>query len=79
MEGLGARVPKLEGSRLGGEGIADDEPARLVRGFRSIQPEATYAARQLRPYVYAAASQFSPKRRTLTQRLLEKWQGSKHT
>ncbi len=40
---------------------------------------ATYAARQLRPYVRAAASQFSPKRRTLTQRLLEKWQGSKHT
>jgi hypothetical protein len=33
----------------------------------------TYAGRQLRPYVRAAASQFSPKRRTLTQRLLEKW------
>jgi hypothetical protein len=33
----------------------------------------TYAARQFRPYVRAAADQFSPKRRTLTQRLLEKW------
>ena len=31
-----------------------------------------YARRQFRPYVRAAASQFSPKRRTLTQRLLEK-------
>ena len=33
----------------------------------------TYAGRQFRPYFKAAADQFSPKRRTLTQRLLEKW------
>ena len=33
---------------------------------------ATYAGRQLRPYVRAAIDQFSPKRRTLTQRLLER-------
>ena len=33
---------------------------------------ATYAGRHLRPYVHAAASQFSPKRSTLTERLLEK-------
>jgi hypothetical protein len=32
----------------------------------------TYAGRQLRPYVRAAAGQFSPKHRTLTQRLLER-------
>ena len=32
----------------------------------------TYAGRQFRPYVRAAADQFSPKRRTLTQRLLER-------
>ena len=32
----------------------------------------TYAGRQFRPYIRAAADQFSPKRRTLTQRLLEK-------
>jgi hypothetical protein len=32
----------------------------------------TYAGRQCRPYLRAAAGQFSPKRRTLTQRLLEK-------
>ena len=31
-----------------------------------------HAARQLRPYVRAAVGQFSPKRRTVTQRLLEK-------
>lgn len=31
-----------------------------------------YAARQLRPYVEAAVGQFSPERRTLTERLLER-------
>jgi hypothetical protein len=36
----------------------------------------TYANRQFRPYVRAAVDQFSPKRRTLTQRLLEKFQSS---
>ena len=33
-----------------------------------------YAGRQCQPYVRAAVDQFSPKRRTLTQRLLEKCQ-----
>ena len=32
----------------------------------------TYTGRQIRPYIRAAASQFSPTRRTLTQRLLDK-------
>ncbi len=32
----------------------------------------TYAARQIQPYLRAAANQFSPKRKTLTQRMLEK-------
>jgi len=36
---------------------------------------ATYAGRQFRPYVRAAVAQFSPKRRTLTERLYEKLQG----
>jgi hypothetical protein len=31
-----------------------------------------YAVRQFRPYLYGAASQFSPRRRTLTERLLSK-------
>lgn len=34
---------------------------------------ATYATRQLSPYVKAAAGQFSPERRTLTERVLDKW------
>src|SRR5262245_7636373 len=33
----------------------------------------TYATQQFRPYVRAAAQQFSPSRRTLTQRLLDRW------
>src|SRR5262249_37674379 len=37
----------------------------------------TYAGRQLRPYVVAAAGQFSPKRRSLTERLLQKIQDLK--
>ena len=32
----------------------------------------TYAANQLRPYVHAAVRQFSPKQRTLTERVLER-------
>jgi len=34
----------------------------------------TYARRQSRPYIRAAVAQFSPKRRTLTQRLLDRFQ-----
>ena len=34
---------------------------------------ATYASRQLRPYLRAAVDQFSPKRRTLTQRVLDRF------
>lgn len=34
---------------------------------------ATFAARQFRPYARAAVGQFSPERRTLTERLLERW------
>jgi hypothetical protein len=36
-----------------------------------------YAVRRLRPYVYGAVSQFSPKRNTLTERLFQKRKGSK--
>ncbi len=35
----------------------------------------SYAAEQLRPYVDAAARQFSPRHRTLTERLLDKLDG----
>src|SRR5688572_10759660 len=37
---------------------------------------ATYAARQLGPYVRAAVNQFSPERRTLTERFLEHRRGA---
>lgn len=42
--------------------------------LREIQQRgyATYAVQQLRPYVRAAAGQFSPSRRTLTEHLIEK-------
>jgi hypothetical protein len=33
----------------------------------------SYAIRQFRPYVAAAVVQFSPKRRSLTERLIERW------
>jgi hypothetical protein len=33
----------------------------------------TFAARQFRPYIRAAAAQFSPQRHTLTERMLEKF------
>ena len=38
----------------------------------------TYAKRQLSPYVRACVEQFSPQRRTLTQRLLNKARRSRH-
>jgi len=37
----------------------------------------TYASRQLRPYVAAAAGQFSPKRRSLTERVLDRIESRK--
>ena len=39
----------------------------------------TYASRHLRPYVHAAIGQFSPKRRTVTERVYEKLQSLKST
>jgi hypothetical protein len=48
-----------------------DHYRETLRGIRQTG-YATYAVQQLRPYVSAAASQFSPKRRTLTERLLER-------
>jgi hypothetical protein len=53
---------------------------RLLDHYRQTLDEAravgftTYANAQLRPYVRAAADQFSPDRRTLTDRLLERGQ-----
>jgi hypothetical protein len=48
-----------------------DHYRQTLREIRDIG-YLTYAGRQFRPYIRAAAGQFSPKRRTLTQRLIEK-------
>lgn len=48
-----------------------DHYKQTLREMRQVGYLA-YADRQFRPYVRAAVDQFSPKRRTLTQRLLEK-------
>jgi hypothetical protein len=34
---------------------------------------AAYASRQLKPYLRAAVGQFSPERRTITQRIIDRW------
>jgi predicted neuraminidase len=52
--------------------------AKLLDHYRETLAElretgyAAFAARQFRPYLRAAADQFSPKRQTLTERLLDK-------
>jgi hypothetical protein len=46
--------------------------ARTLADVRQIG-FITFTGRQLRPYVEAAIVQFSPKRPTLTQRLIERW------
>ena len=48
-----------------------DHYAQTLSEIRQVGYLA-YAGRQFRPYVRAAIDQFSPKRRTLTQRLLDK-------
>jgi len=51
----------------------------LIEQYRATLHEiqevgyADYAARQLRPYVRAAASQFAPRKSTLTDRLLDRY------
>ena len=46
--------------------------ARTLADIRQVG-FITFTGRQLRPYVQAAIAQFSPRRPTLTQRLLERW------
>ena len=48
-----------------------DHYAQTLNEIRKVG-YLTYAGRQFRPYVRAAVDQFSPKRRTLTQQLLDK-------
>jgi hypothetical protein len=65
-------------ARVGAARTGQMVAAALLDHYRQTLSEIqqvgylTYAGRQFRPYLRAAAGQFSPKRRTLTQRLLEK-------
>jgi hypothetical protein len=77
--GLPERVRYLSVSaRVGASRAGYVFGAALLDHYRQTLGEirqtgyATYAARQLRPYVRAAVAQFSPRRRTLTERLLER-------
>jgi hypothetical protein len=49
-----------------------DHYSRMLAEMRQAG-YATFAARQFRPYVCAAVDQFSPKRRTLTERVIDKF------
>lgn len=53
-----------------------DHYTRTLGGIREAG-YLTYAGRQLRPYVRASIQQFSPERRTLTQRAIEKFRTKK--
>lgn len=70
-----ARVGVTRAGRLVGSTLLDHYRQTLDE-LRQIG-YATYAARQLRPYLRAAAGQFSPRRRTLTERLVERWSARK--
>jgi hypothetical protein len=77
--GLPERVRYLSASaRVGASRAGYVLGAALLDHYRQTLGEiretgyATYAARQLRPYVRAAVAQFSPHRRTLTERLMER-------
>ena len=77
--GLPERVRYLSASaRVGASRAGYVLGAALLDHYRQTLGEiretgyATYAARQLRPYVRAAVAQFSPRRRTLTERLMER-------
>ena len=69
--GLGAGVTRELGQIVLPEGIRRSQLYQnLVEATLRFLIE--HARRHLRPYVRAAVNQFSPKRRTLSQRLLEK-------
>ena len=64
----------MAGAARTGQVMASSLLDYYKRTLDDVQREGyrAYTARQLRPYVRAAASQFSPARRTLTQRLLDR-------
>ena len=66
-----ARVGALQTGKIVGEALLDHY-AQTLREIQQVGYVA-YARRQFQPYVHAAVDQFSPKRRTLTQRVLERF------
>jgi hypothetical protein len=79
VAGVPERVRWLSAStRVGATRAGQVVGAALLDHYRQTLGEireagyAAYAARQLRPYVRAAVGQFSPRRATLTERLMEK-------
>ena len=72
-----------ESARIGAVRSGQFFAAALLDHYRETLTEMqetgylAYAVRQFRPYVRAAVDQFSPQRRTLTQRVLEKVQSRK--
>jgi hypothetical protein len=64
------RVGAMRAGQLFGAALLDHYTQTL--GDIQRVGYGAYAARQLRPYVRAAASQFSPRHQTLTERLVEK-------
>ncbi len=80
VRGLPDRVRWLSASaRVGVARTGQVFAAALLDHYRQTLTEmqqvgfATYARRQSLPYIRAALAQFSPKRRTLTQRLLDRF------
>ena len=65
-----ARVGAKHTGKLLSQAMLDD----YERALRELRQAGylTYAKRQLSPYVRACVEQFSPQRRTLTQRAVEK-------
>ena len=68
--GTSTGVGAARSGQVLGAAIIDDY-RRMLGELREVG-YAAYARRQLRPYLSAAIGQFSPGRRTLTERLLEK-------
>jgi hypothetical protein len=64
------RVGTLQTGRMLGTAAIDHY--RQTLGEMREAGYVRFAARQLQPYVSAAAAQFAPSRKTLTQRMLEK-------
>jgi hypothetical protein len=69
----------VAGAKRTGEVVASALLEDYRKTLREIQQTGyvTYAVQQLGPYVRAAAGQFSPARRTLTERLLDRISGDK--